>query len=286
MFGTRDQFTYFECSSCKTVQIVEIPPDLARYYPPDYYSFRNESRSSLVSWLRTQRDKHALGMTSLFGALLAMARADPLITVLREARLALGDRIVDVGCGSGDFLERLARVGFRELLGVDPYIDDNFSTHSGVPIRKCQLASLDGSIDALMFHHSLEHVLDPLSELKVAARLLRSGGLCLVRVPTPSSDAWQTYGVNWVQLDAPRHIVLPSREGMQIAAEKAGLKLERVIDDSSGRQFYGSEAYQSDIPLSALKRPSRLFPGSLEARARKLNAAGRGDQAAFFLRKN
>ena len=33
MFGTRESFDYFECSNCKTLQIVDIPADLARHYP-------------------------------------------------------------------------------------------------------------------------------------------------------------------------------------------------------------------------------------------------------------
>ena len=39
MFGTRETFTYFQCAKCGCLQMVEIPSDMSRYYPPEYYSF-------------------------------------------------------------------------------------------------------------------------------------------------------------------------------------------------------------------------------------------------------
>jgi hypothetical protein len=110
-----------------------------------------------------------------------------------------------------------------------------------------------------------------------------------VRVPTPSSDAWQIYGADWVQLDAPRHIVLPSRDGVAIMARHAGLAVENVIDDSGTFQFLGSERYRRDIPLHE-GQDDALFTedevASFAARAAELNALHRGDQAMFVLRRS
>jgi hypothetical protein len=39
MFGFRDEFTYFECSICGCLQISEIPENISKYYPLNYYSF-------------------------------------------------------------------------------------------------------------------------------------------------------------------------------------------------------------------------------------------------------
>jgi hypothetical protein len=40
MFGFRDEFTYFECSKCGCLQIAEIPINMEKYYPSNYYSFQ------------------------------------------------------------------------------------------------------------------------------------------------------------------------------------------------------------------------------------------------------
>ena len=47
MFGYRDRFEYFQCSSCKCLQIADIPGDMEKYYPPQYYSFTPKKRRFL-----------------------------------------------------------------------------------------------------------------------------------------------------------------------------------------------------------------------------------------------
>jgi hypothetical protein len=37
--GLREEFEYFECSKCGCLQIEEVPLDLSKYYPDNYYSY-------------------------------------------------------------------------------------------------------------------------------------------------------------------------------------------------------------------------------------------------------
>ena len=39
VFGTREEFTYIECAACGCVQLLDVPDELARFYPGDYYSY-------------------------------------------------------------------------------------------------------------------------------------------------------------------------------------------------------------------------------------------------------
>ena len=39
MYGYRDEFKYYHCSKCGCLQINNIPKDLEKYYPKDYYSY-------------------------------------------------------------------------------------------------------------------------------------------------------------------------------------------------------------------------------------------------------
>ena len=155
-----------------------------------------------------------------------------------------------MGCGSGVLLDRLARAGFTELCGADPFLEADGTTPLGVPLMKRYLGEVPGEFDLIMFNHSLEHMPDPVETLKVARDKLADGGACLVRLPTTSSEAWPTYGADWIAIDAPRHIVVPSRPGMAAAAKTAGLSVEETYDDSSFIQFLASEAYRRDIPLN------------------------------------
>jgi SAM-dependent methyltransferase len=285
MFGTRDEFEYFECKECGSIQRMTAVGDEAKFYPSNYYSFGN-SRSSTRSGMLAIRDSHAFGRKSAAGAILS--RIWPLrnaqMQLLPRFNLTARSRILDVGCGSGAILQRLAAIGFQDLTGVDPFL--KAATPSG-PVRllKADIEEIGGRFDFIMFNHSLEHVLNPEATLSAARRLLSETGHCLVRIPTCSSFAWQHYGRNWVQLDPPRHVVIFSRDGLSRLAARVGFRLDATIDDSSEFQFTGSERYCRDIPL---REPGHDLFGRRElrafrARALELNRQSEGDQAAFVL---
>lgn len=146
-----------------------------------------------------------------------------------------------------------------------------------------------------MFNHPLEHMPDQQAALRDAALLIGPQGVVVARIPTVSSYAWRHYQSDWVQLDAPRHFFLHSRESIAEAAAKAGLKVFDVMYDSGEFQFWGSEQCRQGIPLVsdrsyARHRDQAPFTAAdinrFRARARELNASGDGDQAAFFMRKN
>src|SRR5690606_1058621 len=124
--------------------------------------------------------------------------------------------------------------------------------------------------------------------------LIKPGGTILIRVPVAGSWAWHEYKTNWVQLDAPRHLFIPSDKGMQILAQDSGFNICNAVYDSTELQFWGSEQYQHDISLSDKQSHQKnplnlLFPGrtirSYRRRANELNNRNAGDQACFYLRK-
>lgn len=111
----------------------------------------------------------------------------------------------------------------------------------------------------------------------------------LIRIPPADGYAWETYREDWVQLDAPRHLYLHTQKSIRYLAGLHGLERERVLYDSDATQILGSELYRHDIPLTAGKAQKRSVltataRRAAERRAEELNRAGRGDQAAFFLR--
>jgi SAM-dependent methyltransferase len=201
---------------------------------------------------------------------------------------------LDVGCGQGALLDRLAGIGFTNVLGVDPFVEKSFTTDWGAKVIKQSIEEVTGEFDVIMFHHSLEHVPDPAATLRHANSILATDGICYIRVPTPSSEAFEIYGADWVQLDAPRHLGVPSRDGMAQIAGRCGFRVAEVIDDSRGFGFWGSELYRKGIHLNPGGRgeanPLDHFAstqlGEWEERAARLNEIGRGDQAAFILRRD
>lgn len=295
MLGLGDLFDYQECSDCGTVQICEPPADMARYYPPAcYYSFRSKEQppvGGLKGLLRRQRNKYLAGSNAPIGRILAGLKPRQDLDFLRELEIKPHHRILDIGCGQGSLLSTLTQLGYRQLLGVDPFIEKNIYA-DGYNIRKATIKELKPAFDLIMFHHSLEHVMDPLDAFKDVCRLLAKSGVCLVRVPTPSSDVYAQYGPQWVNLDAPRHFVIPSRNGMSIATKIAELRIVSSKDEMTAFSYWGSEQYRRGIPLDSPRSyavspaQSEFTPADIKRfsrMARDANARQRGDWVQFIL---
>lgn len=309
MFGTRDTFDYLECSGCGCLQLVDPPPDFSKYYPPDYYSFQRlepeaepqVGRSLKERFVTRQIADYRLKGKGHLGRWFESRH--PYCTVMgdlpywlkaRDLKLRTDSKILDVGCGSGYHLLELRRQGFANLWGVDPYVASDISYKGGPTILKASLAEMKGGFDLVMLHHSFEHMAQPRQVMGEVYRLLKRGRYALIRVPLAGSYAWRTYGVNWVQLDAPRHLFLHTPRSLGALAAEAGFRVAGVVYDSTAAQFVGSEQYCRDIPLSdprsfLVNPPGSLFSGEewqeFEARAAELNEAGDGDQACFYLYK-
>ena len=296
MFGSREEFDYLECSNCGCVQIIDVPASMSKYYPANYHSFAPMSHpGKLRKRLTRVRDSYAVSNRDALGKILS--RYFPPHIALRSLshlRLDRSARVLDVGCGSGLVLNAMGNVGFTSLVGIDPFLSADVEYDNGVKLLKKTIHEVAGEYDVIMFHHAFEHIADPEPTLEAVHELLAPGGTCIIRVPTVSSYAWQHYGINWVQLDAPRHFYVHSVKSVKILAERAGLEVSSVAYDSSAFQFWASEQYALDIPLYdsrsyAVSPEKSIFTkqqiANFEKRAAELNRAKLGDQAAFYLRR-
>jgi SAM-dependent methyltransferase len=295
--GTRDEFDYVECAACGTLQIREVP-DLGPYYSGDYYSLRPPERAAAVglgrrlayragSFLRGRVAGYYSGRRLRFGfpAYLKDTRLD--------LRLAPDSPILDVGSGAGEALLALRRLGFRDLVGVDPFVAEEIVYESGVRVLKAELSDLTRRFDLVLANHSLEHVADARAALRDIHRVLKPGRYAVVRIPVVAW-AWKEFGVNWVQLDPPRHLFLYTADTFKSLAEEAGFAVDEVAYDSTAFQFWGSLQYARDIPLAGERSyfvnpsASTFTPeeiAAFDARAEELNRKGEGDQAVFYLRR-
>lgn len=298
LFGTRETFVYEHCHACGSLQIQTLPPDPARYYPPGYQAHAPEPRG-----VRT-RVRRRLAAVKDYATLFApspvhrLARALPVIGAwlrnhplasLRGRLLARHARVADVGGGNGHVLGALFGLGFRDLTCIDPFVAPG-AVREGIRHLPAHLAEVDERFDLIMYHHALEHVIDLDAELEEIGRHLSPAGIALVRMPLLPNEAFDLYREHWVQIDAPRHIHVPSRDGIARAAARHGLEVEAGGDDSTGFQFWASEGYLRDVPLveqgaaREWARAGRRVERERDARAHALNARGRGDQGWLILR--
>jgi hypothetical protein len=187
------------------------------------------------------------------------------VHVFREMMFGTREKFEYIECNDCGSIQRLTEVSDESR-----FYPNNYYSFSHIR------PSLRSRISVLRDSHALG---------VTTRRLLSSTGRCLIRIPTCSSFAWRHDGSNWVQLDAPRHVVIFSRDGLSKLAARVGFHLDATIDDSWEFQFTGSDRYCRDIPLCEprddlfTRRELRAF----RERALKLNFRGQGDQAPFIL---
>ncbi|HUU42327.1 MAG TPA: class I SAM-dependent methyltransferase [Planctomycetota bacterium] len=298
MYGTRETFAYVQCAACGCIQIAEIPDDMTPYYPPDYQGFkasrRDKIRRSVNHPLKRWRYRYAVLNEGLLGRLLYAVSPAAKLRWLSYAGLTRGSRVLDVGCGAGSLLFKLREIGMTRLLGVDPYIEADIDWGNGLVIRKQRLEDVEGTWDCILFNHSLEHMPDQHGTIALAEKRLAPDGVLVVLTPVVDGDGWKRYGVNWVGLDAPRHLYVHSHESLARLLGAAGLGITRVRCNTTAFNLWASEQYARDIPLHSPRSWAMDHEGSVfsqadmeafKKRARRLNAEGRGDQAIFYARR-
>jgi SAM-dependent methyltransferase len=295
MFATMEPFEYFECTHCGCVQIAVYPDDPGKYYPEHYYSFGRESdKVSLKTKAKYFRDRYTYFHKGFAGWGITMFLPNHFLKTLRRIKsISLQSKIADIGCGYGEILRSMQKLGFSNLTGIDPYNKEDMDIGNGLHIYKKTLEQLEGGYDLLMMHHVLEHLPDQNKVFKQVHERLATKGYFLVRIPLSDSFARYKYQTNWVQWDAPRHFYLHTRRSVEILAENNGFVVEEVIYDSNGMQFWGSELYRLGLPLfdkkgmptDPYKYFSRLKMLQFNRMANKLNRRHKGDQAIFLMRK-
>jgi len=292
MFGWQERFDYLECGRCGYLRIAEVPQPLSRYYPDEYYAFQSQDDvNGIVRWLSRCRDRYVYRRRGIVGRLLAAVAGNAALESLAPLSLDRKARILDVGCGSGTLLHTLHDLGFTRLQGIDTRSDLEGAPPDDIVIRTADVGGVDGIWDLIMLHHVFEHLPDPRAALEHLHRCLDDAGTLLIRTPVARSQAWEEYGVDWVQLDAPRHLSVQSVDSLRMLAHQTGFIVDEIVFDSTAFQFWGSELYCRGIPLQAARGATffKIFSlGQIQRwvrRARKLNATGLGDQASFYLKK-
>lgn len=97
---------------------------------------------------------------------------------VRELHLQPGERVVDLGCGTGDLCRVLGRAGLRAV-GVDMAAGMLARAHTSAPLVRADALQLplgDASVDGAISGFALRNVVDIGACFGEAARVIRPGG--------------------------------------------------------------------------------------------------------------
>tara|TARA_B100000941_G_C28477944_1_gene540378 strand:- start:749 stop:1597 length:849 start_codon:yes stop_codon:yes gene_type:complete len=136
-------------------------------------------------------------------------------------------KLLDIGCGSGDFLTFMDRKNF-DVFGVE-----NNKTALKICAKKKlkvynSLKTLPvKSFDIVSLWHVLEHLSQPEEVIANIHNLLTRNGVLVIAVPNFSSHDRLHYQHNWAALDVPRHRWHFTPEGLEQMLFKSGFKLQK-----------------------------------------------------------
>lgn len=159
-------------------------------------------------------------------------------------------------------------------------------------IEKKILFEVIRQYDAVMLHHSLEHMDKQQEVMEKLYTLLSPEGVLLIRIPIVSGPLMKEYGGNVVSLDPPRHFYIHSAKSIRLIVEQAGFKIDKEIYDAHEFSFWASEQYKKGInlhnhPESYLvkKTFSDEQMAEWQKSIQKLNQSGQSDYIALYLKK-
>jgi SAM-dependent methyltransferase len=213
LIGMPGKFKLVECKKCGLIR--QNPrlewESLKAYYPEDYSPYRiiiDQEQSTL------RRVDRRYGM---WKRLQALEKYQP------------GGKLLDVGCGTGIFLGEAQRSGHWEVMGVEPSPQASAyaSQALGIPILTQRFAETDlpdNSTDVVSMWDVLEHLDDPIRDLKRAHQMLRPGGWLVLGLPNVDGIGAKLFGNYWVGWDLPRHLYLFPQKVLRSILEEIGFE--------------------------------------------------------------
>lgn len=226
------RFQVVRCQECGLMRTSPRPTaaSIARYYPAEYGPHKDvqaapppPSRSRPRRWLARLLDHRANAIPPV----------------------APG-RVLEVGCGRGEFLDRMRSTGWTVTA-------QEVSTQTAEALEKRSLEVHVGSISSLPLSWApfdliagfmvLEHLHDPIGDLKHLRALAAPDGWLVLSTPNTRSFDFSAFGKRWYGLQVPTHLVHYDPRTISKVLHAAGWRVERVLHQRTMSDTIASLGY-------------------------------------------
>lgn len=227
--------TVVECADCRMMFTSPRPSaeSFDEHYPPDYPQHNLKPRKR--RWHTPLREMWQRWLLRSYRGYSGESRGRIRATAFERLARPFLDaytpplhgqrRLLDVGCGVGDYLDRMRRLGWTAL-GVErsPRASAVARSHFGAPVLEADFPRVDlppNSFDLVTAWQVLEHLDRPRQALAKMGELLAPGGRLMLTVPNCDGWAAHCFGPSWIGWDAPRHVThfTPTTLRMMLEAE-------------------------------------------------------------------
>jgi 2-polyprenyl-3-methyl-5-hydroxy-6-metoxy-1,4-benzoquinol methylase len=156
-------------------------------------------------------------------------------------------RILEIGCGDGNFLATLRRAGW-DVEGQEFSADT-----SAIVERRHRIPMITGALDAVsserrfpvvVAYHVFEHIYHPADWLQQVRRLLETNGLLHLQVPNAASLTRRLSGAAWSGLVFPEHVYFYEPRSLQRLLKRSGFT---VLTTATWDPWHGPGAVASSV---------------------------------------
>ncbi len=185
IYLSEQEFRIARCSECGLTFLQNPPEDNAmyeKYYNDIPYSgndYRSNSSTPFLAELFAINERRLLQLQTIKS----------------------GGTLLDIGCGLGFFLKSAAGQNY-DVYGIDissnvlSFAQKEFNVRCGKKSTN-ELLAEHQTFDIVTLWHVLEHLLDPVAELKKIRLLLNEGGVCIIEVPNLHSIEFMLSRNKW-----------------------------------------------------------------------------------------
>ncbi|HSH52034.1 MAG TPA: class I SAM-dependent methyltransferase [Bacteroidales bacterium] len=224
---SKKTFEIWQCAQCNFLFTQNVPDEesIDSYYASADYISHSDTKKGIVNRL------YHIARNIMLGKKYRLIK-----------KISSGKTILDIGCGTGYFLNYMKNKGYQTLgIEINEQARNFGKQYFGLNIlhpEKLLNGEINQKYKVVTLWHVLEHLYQPGLYLQRISEILDNDGVLILALPNPESYDAKFYQKFWAGYDVPRHIwhFTPQTIAKHTSANYTITKLKRLPFDS----FYNS----------------------------------------------